>query len=346
MVLGKSLFGTDQSLLLGSGQVIKDSYIQKIKRLGYQGVYISDGLSDEIVIESLISDQLKISAVKAIKDVFISSKSDDDCQTDDAIAVTKEIVDGLINEILFNRNLMVNMVDLKIFDDYTFYHSVNVAVLSLIVGISIDMPRSELYKLGLGALLHDIGKVFINKDILSKEGPLNEDEFEEIKKHPVLGYEYLTDHYDVPSKSNLGALHHHEKYDGSGYPSSLKDEDISDFGRIIAVADVYDALTSDRPYRKALLPSDAMEYIMGGSGTMFDPLYVLKFTRKVAAYPLGTIVRLSNGVDGIVVHNYEDCCTRPCLRLVEDNDSGEHLYIDLKDDMNATNLTITEIVSK
>jgi len=345
MVLGKSLFGNDQSLLLGTGQVLKDSYIQKIRSLGYQGIYILDGLSDEIEVESIISDQLKISAVKAIKDVFITSQSDKN-QAYDAIDFTKEIVDGLINEILFNRNLMVNMVDLKIFDDYTFYHSVNVAVLSLIVGISVDMPRSELYKLGLGALLHDIGKVFISKNILSKEGPLDADEFEEIRKHPILGYEYLTSHYNVPAKSNLGTLHHHERYDGSGYPSSLKDEDISEIGRIIAVADVYDALTSDRPYRKALLPSDAMEYIMGGSGTMFDPQYVLNFTRKVAAYPLGTIVRLSNGVDGIVVRNYEDCCTRPCLRLVKDDELGEHLYIDLKDDMTATNLTITEIVSR
>ncbi len=236
------------------------------------------------------------------------------------------------------------MVDLKIFDDYTFYHSVNVAVLSLIIGISVDLPRPELYKLGLGALLHDIGKVFISKKILSKEGPLDIEEFDEIRKHPTLGYEYLTKHYDVPAKSNLGALQHHERYDGSGYPSNLKDESISDFGRIIAIADVYDALTSDRPYRKALLPSDAMEYVMGGSGSMFDPQYVLKFTRKVAAYPLGTIVRLSNGSVGIVVLNYEDCCTRPRIRLVPQKKTDEHIYVDLKDDKNATNLTITEIV--
>lgn len=342
MVLGRNLYGRDQSLLLSQGQFIKESYIYKIRKLGYQGVYIQDGISDDIVVESVISDQLKNSAVNAIKDVFITTKKNSSLSAE-SMQKTKQIVEDLIDEILFNRNLMVNMVDLKIFDNYTFYHSVNVAVLSILVGISFDYPRSELYKLGLGALLHDIGKVFISKSILSKDGPLNGDEYEQIKKHPLLGYEYLKDHYDVPSKSYLGALHHHERYDGSGYPMQLKGQEISEIGRIIAISDVYDALISDRPYRKALLPSDAMEYIMSGSGTMFDPHFVLKFMRKVAAYPLGTIVGLSDGVKAIVVQNYEDCCTRPRVRIIDENGNGKG-YIDLRDDANATNITIVEII--
>lgn len=346
MVLAKSLFGKDQSLLLGKGQTIKESYIEKIGKLGYSGVFISDSLSDDIEIESMISDQLKMSAVGAVKDVFINS-GDDIGHNNEVIEKTRKIVEDLIDELLYNRNLMVNMVDLKVFDDYTFYHSVNVAVLSLIVGISLDLPRPALYKLGLGALLHDIGKLFISKEILSKKGPLTPDEFAQIKRHPSLGFEYLINHYDIPAKSYLGALHHHERYDGSGYPLALKGEHISEIGRIIAIADVYDALTSDRPYRRALLPSDAMEYVMGGSNTMFDPVYVRKFTRKVAAYPLGTIVVLSDSTRGIVVKNYEDCCTRPCIRVISENGGRAGArYIDLRDDFNTTSLTIVEIVRK
>lgn len=340
MVLARSLYGKDKNLLLSQGQKLKESYICKIQRLGYAGVYISDSLSDDIECESIISDQLRMSAVSAIKDVFIATSAPGGEEgATPAVTQARKVVEDLIDEILQNRNLMVNMVDLKIFDDYTFYHSVNVAVLSILVGIALGFPRSELYKLGLGALFHDIGKVFISKELLSKSEPLTSEELEELRRHPTLGFEYLKAHYDMPSKSYLGALQHHERYDGSGYPSRLTGAGISDIGRIIAVADVYDALTSDRPYRKALLPSDAMEYVMGGSGSMFDPEYVEKFTRKVAAYPLGTIVRTSNGMRCIVVRNYEDCCTRPCLRILE----GGKGFLDLRDNPDAMSVTIVSI---
>lgn len=342
MILARNLYGKDQSLLLGKGQLLKKSYIDKIRKLGYSGVFVADSISNDIVIESVISDRLKMSAVAAVKDVFIISSSDEQSGID-VLQKTKKVVEELIDEILYNRNLMVNMVDLKVFDDYTFYHSVNVAVLSLIIGIALDLPRTALYKIGLGALLHDIGKIFIDKDILSKNGPLNDAEFEEIKKHPSAGYDYLVNHFDIPAKSYLGALHHHERFDGSGYPLSLRGDHISRIGRIIAIADVYDALTSDRPYRKALLPSDAMEYIMGGSSTMFDPAFVKIFLRKVAAFPLGTIVTLSDGTRGIVVKNHEDCSIRPCIRIISEDSNENNKYLDLRDDIVSTNLTIVDI---
>lgn len=343
MVLARNLYGHDQRLLLGKGQRLKQIYIDKIKMLGYSGVFISDGISDDIIIESVISDKLRMSAVSAIKDVFIISENDNWSNGEDALQQTKKIVEELIDELLYNKNLMVNMVDLKVFDEYTFYHSVNVAVLSIIIGIALNLTRPALYKLGLGALLHDIGKIFVDKDILLKREPLNAKELEEIKKHPTLGYEYLVSHFDIPAKAYLGSLHHHERFNGSGYPLSLSGKHISQVGRIIAIADVYDALTSDRPYRKALLPSDVMEYIMGGSSTMFDPDYVYAFTRKVAAFPLGTIVTLSDGTKGIVVKNYEDCTTRPCIRVIDSNGDTNSRYIDLRDDYASTNLTIVDI---
>lgn len=343
MILARNLYGRDQSLLLGNGQKLKASYIEKIRKLGYSGVFIRDSLSDDIVIESMISDQMKNTAVSAVKDIFIASGTEGGGIV--ALEKTKEIVDGLIDEILNNQNLMVNMVDLKVFDDYTFYHCVNVAVLSILMGVSFFFPRPMLYSLGLGALLHDIGKIFISKDILSKEGTLDPEETEIIRQHPTLGYEYLVNHYDIPARAYLGALHHHERYDGSGYPLALEGEHISQIGRIIAICDVYDALTSDRPYRhQAMLPSVAMEYILSGSGTMFDPRYVIEFSRKVAAYPLGTIVMLSDGSRGIVVKNYEDCSTRPCVRIISKGELvAESAYIDLRDEYTTTHLTITNV---
>ena len=342
MLLARNLYGKDQSLLLGNGQPLKASYIEKIRKLGYSGVFIKDSVSDDIVIESVISDQLKNYAVIAVKDVFIASSGERGGY--EAIERTKEIVENLIDEILYNRNLMVNMIDLKVFDDYTFYHSVNVAVLSILMGVSMYMKHAALYSLGLGALLHDIGKIFVGKDILIKDGPLDDAEMADIQKHPSLGYEYLVNHYDIPARAYLGALHHQERYDGTGYPMGLKGERISQIGRIIAIADVYDALISDRPYRKALLPANAMEYIMGGSGTMFDPHFVSVFSSKVAAYPLGTIVLLSDGSRGIVVKNYEDCCTRPYVRIITGGDEvRESEYVDFRDAPTSARLKIIDI---
>jgi HD-GYP domain-containing protein (c-di-GMP phosphodiesterase class II) len=350
MILGKSLRSKDGSLLLQQGQYIKTAYITIIHQLGYQGVYIFDNLSEDIIIESIIDDELRLSAVKAIKDVYITSAYE---KKGPNLDLTKEIAAELVDKIINNKDIIVNMVDLKVFDDYTYYHSVNVAILSLILGVALNYTRSELFKLGLSALLHDIGKVFIDKNIIEKQGKLTNEEFDEIKKHPLFGYNYLKDKLDIPTKSFLGALQHHEKFDGSGYPEHMKGMDISVFGRLIAVADVYDALTSDRPYRSAMLPSEAMEYIMGGAGTLFDPEYVFLFTRKVAAYPLGTCVKLSNGVTGIVVENYEDCCMRPKLKVISNatqnnnenlSNSAENVFINLKEDRNARNVIISDII--
>jgi len=212
------------------------------------------------------------------------------------------------------------MVDLKVFDDYTYYHSVNVAVLSIVLGTALGLDKTELCNLGFGALLHDIGKVFIDKNILNKRGPLTDDEFTLMKKHPSLGYDYLIKEFGGSLSSQLGILDHHEKFRGDGYPNNIKGEDISLFGRIISIADVYDALVSDRPYRKALIPSEAIEYIMGATYTFFDPELVKVFITKIAPYPVGTCVKLSNGLIGIVTENFESYCLRPNVRVFQDGD--------------------------
>jgi HD-GYP domain-containing protein (c-di-GMP phosphodiesterase class II) len=342
MVIAKSLLGKDGSLLLQKGQGLRKSYISHIIRLGYNGVYIFDNLSEEIVVESVIDDELRSSAVKAISDIYIQSQSVglNHNVTDEA----KGIIHDLVDEIINNRNIMVNMIDLKSFDDYTYYHSVSVTVLSLVMGVALGMGKTELFKLGLGALLHDVGKIFVDKDIIEKPNSLTPDEFDQVKKHPQEGYQYLNNaNLDLPATSLMGVLQHHERYDGSGYPEGISGKKITQFGRVIAIADVYDAMTSDRPYRVAMMPSEVMEYLMGGAGTLFDPDMVYLFTRKVAAYPLGTCVLLSNGLTAIVVENYEDCCTRPKVKVVCSYEAVP-IYFDLKNDRRISNLTITGVV--
>ncbi len=341
MILAKSLYGKDGVLLLQEGQQLKQAYISHIARYGFQGVYISDKLSEEIEIKAVIDDELRNSAARAVRDMYVQSQSMGIRQNtaDNAKAIVHDIVEDIIE----NKNVMVNMMDLKSYDNYTYYHSVNVGVLSIVVGVALGMGVTMLYKLGLGALLHDIGKVFICKEIIDKPELLTPDEYEEVKKHPVLGYEYLANaNLGFPISSLIGILQHHERLDGSGYPQGLRGGRITQLSRIIAIADVFDAMTSDRPYRAGMMPSEVMEFLMGGAGTLFDADDVALFTRKVAAFPLGTCVLLSNGLTAIVVENYEDCGLRPKVKVI--NNEKEPVYLDLKNDRDLANLTITGVV--
>ena len=343
MILGDNLYNNFGDLMLASGTALTQEYVKSIIRLQYNGVYIDDDISKDIHIINIINDNMRAQTVKGIKDVFIHCEKDSaEVKTD--INKAKEQIENIVDEIFSKQHLMVNMVDMKVFDDYTYYHSVNVAVLSIVIGVALGMGRSELCNLGFAALFHDIGKVFVNKDILNKNGKLTPDEFEEIKTHSLLGCNHIKKGYGVSHSAYMAILDHHEKYEGGGYPNNLTGENISWYGRIISVADVYDALTSDRPYRKAMLPSDAMEYIMASTMLLFDPEVVKIFVKKIAPYPIGTCVRLSNGLIGIVVENFEDLCMRPKVKIFMDQDEEVEPYeLELADNQ-SLNITVIEIV--
>lgn len=343
MILAKNIYGEQGQLLLNAGCKILNKHLESMISIGFAGVYIQDSLSEDIEIESIISDELRRKTVDGVKNVFISIGNNE--RHNDQFEELKKRIEAILEEILNNDNLMINMTDLKTFDEYTYQHSVNVAVLSMVIGTTLKLNDKELFNLGLAALLHDIGKIFVNKGVLNKPGKLDADEMEKMGKHPRLGYEYLKSRYEFSVSTCLGVLDHHERYDGTGYPNNKKGKDISLFGRIINVADVYDALTAKRPYRNGFLPSEAMEYIMGGSGSYFDPEIVEVFIRKIAPYPLGTCIRLSNGYEGIVVKNFQESSLRPSMRVYKiDGESVEPFIINLKDDNEYLSSVIIEVV--
>jgi HD-GYP domain-containing protein (c-di-GMP phosphodiesterase class II) len=221
-----------------------------------------------------------------------------------------------------------------------------VAVLSIGLGAAIGFDKIDLCNLGFGALLHDIGKVFISKEILNKKGPLSDEEFIEMKKHSFWGYEYLVREFVGNISAQAGILDHHEKFSGGGYPNNTKGEKISLYGRIITIADVYDALTSDRPYRKGLNPAEAVEYIMGGTGALFDPDLVKLFITKIAPYPVGTTVKLSNGLVGIVTDNFENFCMRPNVRVIRNGDYEIKPFDICLTDHRALNITVVDFAKR
>lgn len=340
--LARDLVAEGRKVMLRKNVVLTGQLIRRIVHLGFQGVYINDDLSRDLEVAGVISDKLKYKATEEVQAFYISIQNKSNASAAAKFELIGKVVGDIVDEILYNRKLMVNVVDLRTFDDYTFSHSVNVTVLSVVTGTALGLSRSRLYELATGALVHDIGKVFVDRKIVNKPGRLSAEEFAEMKKHSQKGYDYLKRHSQMTDASLKVALLHHEQYNGNGYPHGLSGEAVDFFSRIVCVADVYDALTSDRPYRRAMLPSDAMEYIMGGYGTMFDPNVVKAFTRKVAPYPVGTCVKLSSGEVGIVVQNYELSCMRPRLRIIE-NGLPTDRFMDLTADASTLNVTIREI---
>lgn len=346
MIVGKALYGSNNQILLTINTRLTTNYIYNLKKLGFSGIYIKDDLSEGIEIEEVVNVRLKNETIKVVKNLFSTTTDKDSRNKDMALDKVLINIESILDEIITNKHLMINMIDLKSFDDYTFSHSLNVAILSVIIGIQYGLNKKELENLALSALLHDIGKVFIGNEIINKPSKLTSEEFEKIKNHPKLGYDYLKKYYNLNTSILIGALDHHEKFNGTGYPNSYKGEDISLYGRIIAIADVYDALTSERPYRKGMFPSEAIEFIMSNSGEHFDPELVKIFLKKAAPYPIGMCVKLSSGLVGIIVENYEESCLRPKIRVFKkDNLEIKPFEISLRDDRKYLSTTIKEIIA-
>jgi HD-GYP domain-containing protein (c-di-GMP phosphodiesterase class II) len=341
MIIASDFYGEQGELVLARQTVLDIELIKKIRKFRCNGLYVEEDQIKNIPIVNTINSSLRTKTVNGIKDIFICKENNLPVQKEQFTEMEDQ-VETIVDVILKNKEMMLNMVDLKVFDDYTYFHSVNVAVLSIGIGTAMGLDKTDLCNLGFGALLHDIGKVFVPKDILHKQGPLTDNEFIEMKKHSYLGFEYLASEYVGSVGAQAGILDHHEKFSGGGYPNNTKGEKISLYGRIISIADVYDALTSDRPYRNGLLPSEAVEYIMGGTGNLFDPDLVKVFVRKIAPYPIGTPVKLSNGLVGVVTDNFESFCMRPNIRIFKNGDYEVTPFDICLADRKALNITIVD----
>lgn len=326
--LGKTIYDNNGRVLLKSGAELTNTILNKIKDLQIFSLYIQDEYS-EAEVDDIIKPQLRQKTISIVKDTFsnigrfnsINNTADTNFKAskkhsqyfEGITSVSEELLENILN----NKNISVNLVDIKSMDNYTYQHSVNVAILSLIIGIGLKLSKKDLINLCIGALVHDIGKVFISKEILNKEGPLTYDEYELMKDHPKRGYDYLSQHYELNSVCKIIARQHHERVDGSGYPDALNEDKLNYLSRIVSIADVYDALTSDRSYRRAMCASDALEYIMANAGSMFDYEIVIIFTKLIVPFPFGTIVKLSNGDIGIVQETPINYPLRPTVKIVK-----------------------------
>ncbi|MHB8127045.1 MAG: HD-GYP domain-containing protein [Desulfitobacteriaceae bacterium] len=254
---------------------------------------------------------------------------------------TMEIVDEIINELeeyeTFSEEykIYVDFNRFRTHDNYTYVHSVNVAILATLIGSQIGYWGKYLHNLCLGALLHDIGKLMIPASILQKPSGLTPEEFEIVKRHSIYGQEMLRN-VGVPSEVLFAIRQHHERWNGQGYPDRLMKQGIHPSAQIVAVADVFDALTADRPYRKGLPPYHALEMIIAVSGTDFSPDVVEAFRRSLVLYPKNSIVTLNTGEVGSVISVPDNNPTRPLVRILFDkwgNFVNDYVIVNLLQDL-------------
>lgn len=244
------------------------------------------------------------------------------------IRKVKRIVQDMVDLLAEDESFLLVMSTIRDYDDYTFTHSVNVGILSLLLGKRLGLSRMSLAELGICGLLHDLGKVEISPEILNKPGKLTDREFEEMQKHPLWSVRQivrLQPPRDLKVKIFLPVFEHHLKYDLSGYPRTHREKHVSLFGRILAIADVFDAITSPRIYRPTgLSPDRALGVMWDGSGKDFDPILLKVFINMLGVYPVGTLLQLDTEEMGLVMDSPEDSDrSRPLVvLLVADGQGG------------------------
>ena len=320
-ILAKPILNYRGKVLVNSGVRLEQRIINRLLDFGVSYVYLEDKHTLDIKVDTAISEQVKMEAMQTIEKSFHTLKQTDHSNISMVMEkntpVFKKLVGNVLTELKNHEDLYTIMSDVYLYDNYIFSHSLNVTIYTLALGLELKLSPKQMEIIGLGAILHDIGKMNIPLDILTKPGKLTAEEYEIVKNHAEAGFEILRNVQTLPLLVGHCAYQHHERLNGSGYPRGLKEEEIHIFGKIIAVADVFDAITSNRVYHDALLPHEALEILYTGSNRLYDAKIVEAFRRAIVLYPNGLSVKLSNGEKGIVCRQNKGLNERPVIRIVE-----------------------------
>ena len=246
-------------------------------------------------------------------------------------AEAHELVQSISDSVTRNPNALISLARLKTADDYTYMHSVAVCAMMVALARQFKLEDEDVRVAGMAGLLHDLGKALMPKDVLNKPGKLTDAEFAIIKSHPVEGYNLLLTGKGIDPKVLDVCLHHHEKMDGSGYPDKLAGESISLFARMGAVCDVYDAITSNRPYKPGWDPAESMRKMGGWAGGHFDPRVFQAFVKSLGIYPIGSLVRLTSGRIGVVIDQGRTSLTTPCVKVFFSTTSNMRIVAEVVD---------------
>lgn len=335
--------------LVHKGSMLDEYIIDSLLKLGIMSVYIQDGEDLEEKKEIPLSAVAQINIEKYRTDdrskvtlsASVRKRVSEGIQYIYSNTGTKEMADAsdsiasdLLDTIEANNAMAIDISTLKTSDEYTFKHSVDVATIAMIIAKRDGLPKKQIREIGISGLLHDVGKTKIPNEILNKPGRLDDNEFAIMKQHPVYGYDIIKNNKQFNAAITLGVLQHHEKINGNGYPLGVKADKICPYAKILSVADIYDALVTERPYKSAFSQRDAIELIMSMTNEL-DMRAMQSFLESMILYPVDTVVELSNGEIAKVVKNNPHYILRPVVVGVL---SGT--VFDLGGDLNCANIII------
>lgn len=341
MIIGEDVFSDVGQMLISANTELDEKNLGKLR---LYGIYILP-IKGTIDYGNIEVEQ-NIPAKKLTRDTQ-EFKNFESCYTNHSLSLQDQMLnigegkniniselflisEDLLQTVKHKRDLFNFLGNIKNFDDYTYSHSLNVSLISYTIGQWLSFRQKKLMRLAIAGLLHDIGKIKINRDILNKPGKLTDDEYKEIKKHTIYGFQLLKNQ-DISHDIKMAVLMHHERYDGSGYPLGVKNNQINNFAKIVAVADIYDALTSDRPYRNKFSPFHVIRQFEQDYFGHLDTRILMTFLQNIAYCYLDSYCVLSTGKKGKIIFINKQFPSRPIVQVdnvIIDLSQEQKIYID------------------
>lgn len=334
-IIAKDVYGMDGVLLISKGSAFREHFANRFRDQGVTSIFVEkdgsmtqktiDKIQKSLDISDVIHEKTRNQALNQMKKTMVRFGHVSGVNINEI----SKLIEEMIEQLLDSKDFVFALSQIRSIDDYTYHHSVNVGVVSLIIGLDLKLDKESLKSLGIGAILHDIGKIMISEDILKKPGKLTKEEYIEIKMHPVYGYEILKK-AGVSEESAQIALYHHEKWDGTGYIKGLKNDKIPLYSRIVAVADVYDAMSNDRIYQKKYSHDKIYSEITHLGNKHFDQDIMEKFAKHLSIYPNGTGIILNTDHRGIVLGQNKSYPESPIVRVFKNEKTDiKNLFVDV-----------------
>jgi putative nucleotidyltransferase with HDIG domain len=338
MILGRPLVSEKGKIILSENTVLTAIMIQRLAEWGFNSLHIKEPTVEDadntlsLIAEQRIFSHKHAEIVKLLKDAFERARYFKEVP----LAQMNELADQSIDVMLRSTGVISHLKSIRSTDDYTFRHSVNVGIIAGVLGKWMGIKGQPLREVVMSGLVHDIGKTQIPLEILNKPGKLNNDERDVMQEHTTLGLELVKNTKELSQDVMLGVWQHHERLDGGGYPFGLSGSEISTSARIVAIADMYDAMTSNRVYQKAVTPFKVVEELFGEMFNRIDPQISLTFMDNLKDSLIGYIVRLSDGSEARVIYLDKSRLSQPVVKV------GDGQYIDLG---KRKDISIVEVIS-
>lgn len=334
-ILGRTIYRSDGLPLLTRGTSLSERLLERLCQEEILMLYIDDPTTHGIEPSSPIRDITLLKGTQIVKNVFSVLRNATSLKSTSESELTyvydsqlmddlNQVLDDIIDDLGTNPDTLYQIIHMSSVDQYTYKHSVDVAVLAMLMGQTLGFDYKTVKHLGMGGLLHDIGKAHIDLEVLNKKSSLSSEEWQEMKKHSLYGYNAIRDVLSIHGFVKQMVLHHHERLDGSGYPYGLTASDINMLTRVIAVSDIFNALGSNRSYREAMNPDKIIDILYTDAVYKLDKNVIGALLKCVHVYPEGTRVQLTDGRTAIVVESRKVAPTRPLIRL-----DAQDEYLDL-----------------